>query len=149
MPLLPRGHPVSWCCWAWASSSATRGHASMGGTVPNHPGHGSATVSGVRPANPGGDRLALGTGIRGRGQDPRGRRWCPCAVVGDWLEMGQGNGGWGAKQGYFLSLAGLPRASGTSAHSRRFGSETGMSGSSRHQVLRRFTPGNYQQLLQC
>lgn len=35
------------------------------------------------------------------------------------------------------------------AHSRGRGSDMGVSGSSSHQVLRCFTPGNYQPLLQC
>lgn len=76
--------------------------------VPDYPGHGSATRSHRVRGHASRPRQGRGQGAEGRGQDPQGRRWCLCVVVGDWLEMGQGN--LGGKQGYFLLCASGPSA---------------------------------------
>lgn len=149
---LPRGHPGSRCCRTQGSSCPTRGPGSVG--VPNHPHCGSATnsrrVRGQTSKSrqgqgcPGDSEEREGDRTLGAGGGVRAWRWGSGRLAGDGTrEFG------GRKQGYFLHLAGLSFASGTSACSWQFSSEMGISGSSSHQALRCFTPDNYQQLLQC
>lgn len=99
-PCLSWSHSGSWCCWVRGSSSLIEGWGS-----PNTPAGTGGAVFGVRPANPGRDWDALGTGSQvkgtgsqgkgtgsqGRGQDPLVVPMSSAGAMGGWVEMGQGD----------------------------------------------------------
>lgn len=116
---LPWGHPAG-------AGAAPRGALPAWGspTIPATVLPPTDAVSGVRPANAGVDRDALGTVSKGKGTGPWGQE--AVAVHGEWLETGEGNLGGEAR----LFLASC-RAAFCIGH--RCSQLAGISGSSSHQ----------------